>query len=236
MHSKLPPKSALNNPLRGPQRELSAVQLPSERPGQAGGKRDTNRRARTEGLLEAAQELFLASGIEGVSIDDITRQAGVAEGSFYRYFAGKEELVRALLTPARERVVSAFERCELGLRDGASDADLNRAYLRLGRELLVALLGSPRVTRLYLQESRAPAVHARVPVRELENEVARLALRVTEAAFSRGLIRRTPPEVSTLAVIGAAERLLTAYFAGALAVEPALAVQGLVNLILNGMR
>lgn len=215
---------------------MRPLQLPAERPGQAGGKRDTNRRARTEGLLEAAQELFLGAGIEGVSIDDITRQAGVAKGSFYRYFASKEELVRALLAPARERVVSAFERCEQGLTDGESDADLNRAYLRLGRELLVALLGSPGVTRLYLQESRAPAVHARVPVRELENEVARLALRVTEAAFSRGLIRRTPPEVSTLAVIGAAERLLTAYFDGVLEVEPALAVQGLVNLVLNGMR
>lgn len=221
---------------RSPQREVIPGKLPAERPGRAGGKRDTNRKARTEGLLEAAQELFLTGGIEGVSIDDITRQAGVAKGSFYRYFPGKEELVRALLAPARERVVSAFERCEQQLHQADNDLDLNRAYLRLGRELLVALLGSPKVTRLYLQESRAPAVHARVPVRELEGEVARLALRVTEAAFSRGLIRRTPPEVSTLAVIGAAERLLTAYFDGALEVEPALAVQGLVHLVLNGMR
>jgi AcrR family transcriptional regulator len=223
-------------PPRSPQRDALPPHIPTSRPGQAGGKRDRNRRARTEGLLTAAEQLFLARGIEDVSIDDITRQAGVAKGSFYRYFPDKVELVRALLSPARERVVSAFERAEQQLREGGSDADLNRAYLRLGRELLVALLGSPNVTRLYLQESRAPAVHARVPVRELEAEVVRLALRVTEAAFSRGLIRRTPPEVSTLAVIGAAERLLIAHFEGALEVEPAVAVQGLVSLVLNGMR
>jgi AcrR family transcriptional regulator len=186
--------------------------------------------------LAAAEQLFLQRGIEDVSIDDITRQAGVAKGSFYRYFPSKEALVRAMMAPSRARVVSAFERAEEQLRTGTNEADLNRAYLRLGRELLLALLGTPNITRLYLQESRAPAVHARVPVRELENEVARMALRVTEAAFSQGLIRKAPPQVSTLAVIGAAERLLTAYFEGTLEVEPALAVQALVEIILRGMQ
>ena len=59
---------------------------------------------------------------------------------------------------------------------------------------------------------------------------------MTEAAFSQGLIRKAPPQVSTLAVIGAAERLLTAYFDGTLEVEPALAVQALVEIILRGMQ
>ena len=213
-----------------------SVPPPTARPGPVGGKRDRNRRARSEGLLTAAELLFLARGIEDVSIDDITRQAGVAKGSFYRYFASKEALVRALLAPSRARVVSAFERAEEQLRAGSTEADLNRAYLRLGRELLLVLLGTPNITRLYLQESRAPAVHARVPVRELEAEVARLALRVTEAAFSQGLIRKTAPQISTLTVIGAAERLLTAHFEGSLEMEPALAVQGLVEIVLRGMR
>jgi AcrR family transcriptional regulator len=219
-----------------PEEEPAPTAVSAPRPGPAGGKRDRNRRARSEGLLAAAEQLFLARGIEDVSIDDITRQAGVAKGSFYRYFASKEALVRALLAPARERVVGAFERAEEALHGGQNEADLNRAYLRLGRELLLVLLGTPSITRLYLQESRAPAVHARVPVRELEAEVARLALRVTEAAFSQGLIRKTPPQISTLTVIGAAERLLTAYFEGSLEVEPALAVQGLVEIVLRGIR
>jgi AcrR family transcriptional regulator len=221
---------------RTPENDPASAALPATRPGPLGGKRDRNRRARSEGLLAAAEQLFLARGIEDVSIDDITRQTGVAKGSFYRYFASKEALVRALLAPARERVVGAFERAEEQVLSGTSEADLNRAYLRLGRELLLVLLGTPTITRLYLQESRAPAVHARVPVRELEADVARLALRVTEAAFSQGLIRKTAPQISTLTVIGAAERLLTAYFDGSLEVEPALAVQGLVEIVLRGMR
>ena len=210
--------------------------MPGERPGPAGGKRDKNRRARTEGLLLAAEQLFLERGIGDVSIDDITQAAGVAKGSFYRYFLSKEALVRALLAPTRERVVSAFEKAEEQLREGEDKDDAGRAYLRLGRELMIVLMGSPGITRLYLQESRAPAVNAQVPVRELEGEVAALALRVTEAAFSRGLIQQTHPQISTLAVIGAAERLLIAHLDGALEVQPARAVQELVRLVLEGLR
>lgn len=210
--------------------------MPGERPGQAGGKRDRNRRARTEGLLTAAEQLFLERGIGDVSIDDITGAAGVAKGSFYRYFPSKEALVRALLAPTRARVVAAFEKAEQQLRSRGPESDVGKAYLRLGRELMVVLMGTPTITRLYLQESRAPAVHARVPVRELESEVAALALRVTQAAFSRGAIRHTHPQISTLAVIGAAERLLTAHLDGALEVQPARAVQELVRLVLDGLQ
>jgi AcrR family transcriptional regulator len=220
---------------RPSQQQQLPPHLPGERPGQTGGKRDRNRRARTEGLLNAAEKLFLEHGIGDVSIDDITHAAGVAKGSFYRYFPSKEALVRALLAPTRARGVSAFERAEQQLREGDGQTDVGKAYLRLGRELMVVLMGTPNITRLYLQESRAPAVHARVPGRELEAEVAALALRVTEAAVSRGLIRRAHPQVSTLAVIGAAERLLTSYLDGALEVQPARAVQELIQIVLTGI-
>ena len=47
-------------------------------------------------LLAAGQALFLAKGIAGTSLDDITRRAGVSKGLFYLYFPSKEDLVLAL--------------------------------------------------------------------------------------------------------------------------------------------
>jgi AcrR family transcriptional regulator len=211
-------------------------QIPTGRPGPVGGKRDANRRARTQGLLQAAERLFLERGIENVSIDDITREAKVAKGSFYRYFADKEELVRALLAPSRERVLSAFERAERKLSEAEGPNQVRSAYMRLGRELAAVLMGEPNIARLYLQESRAPAVHARVPVRELEGEVAAAARKLTEVAYRNGLLRRVHPQVSSLAVIGASERLLHAYFSGDLEVDPVSAMQGLVGIVLEGIR
>lgn len=50
---------------------------------------------RTE-LLDAGQAVFVEKGITTATLDDITRRAGVAKGTFYLYFRSKEELVGAL--------------------------------------------------------------------------------------------------------------------------------------------
>src|SRR6478672_8161036 len=85
---------------------------PAQRPGQEGGIRAENRRRRTDSLLSAARDLFLLHGLEPVTIDDIVGQAGMAKGSFYRYFDDKATLVEALFGPVAERVDNAFARCK----------------------------------------------------------------------------------------------------------------------------
>jgi TetR/AcrR family transcriptional regulator, transcriptional repressor for nem operon len=47
-------------------------------------------------LLAAGQAQFLAKGVAGTSLEDITSGAGVSKGLFYLYFKSKEDLVLAL--------------------------------------------------------------------------------------------------------------------------------------------
>lgn len=67
-------------------------------------------------LLAAAESLFGANGFHGTSIVDITRDAGVAQGTFYIYFASKEEvfrqLVRHLSTQLRRSLARAVSGAE----------------------------------------------------------------------------------------------------------------------------
>ncbi len=56
------------------------------------------RKARTRAaLLSAARALFASQGMEQTAIAEIAERADVATGSFYNYFAGKEQLLEALL-------------------------------------------------------------------------------------------------------------------------------------------
>jgi AcrR family transcriptional regulator len=85
------------------------------------------RRTAKARLLEAADELFYNEGIHAVGIDRVIALAGVAKGSLYYSFAGKDELVREYLaarhgrwagrvdaaveaqTDPRERILAVFD-------------------------------------------------------------------------------------------------------------------------------
>lgn len=64
-------------------------------------------------LLEAADDLFYNEGIHAVGIDRVIARAGVAKGSLYYSFAGKDDLVREYLTGRHgkwvERVTAGIE-------------------------------------------------------------------------------------------------------------------------------
>lgn len=51
---------------------------------------------RREELLHAAQTLFLTKGVAATTIDDVTRAAGIAKGTFYLHFASKADVLDAL--------------------------------------------------------------------------------------------------------------------------------------------
>lgn len=68
-------------------------------------------------ILDAGEKVFGERGYEAASIVDITREAGVAQGTFYLYFNGKKavfvELVGELGATLRRTLASAVE----GLHD-----------------------------------------------------------------------------------------------------------------------
>jgi AcrR family transcriptional regulator len=61
-------------------------------------KPEQRRRTAKQRLLEAADDLFYNEGIHTVGIDRVIAHAGVAKGSLYYSFAGKDELVHDYLT------------------------------------------------------------------------------------------------------------------------------------------
>ncbi len=57
------------------------------------GKREEKAMNTKNKIIEAARALIKENGIENISVDDITKEACVAKGSFYVYFKKKEDIV-----------------------------------------------------------------------------------------------------------------------------------------------
>jgi TetR/AcrR family transcriptional regulator, transcriptional repressor of aconitase len=64
--------------------------------------------ARRESILDAAARLFARKGISSATMADIAAEADLSAGAIYRYFDGKEELVRAVFEDAVERNQQLF--------------------------------------------------------------------------------------------------------------------------------
>src|SRR3954471_14138567 len=124
------------------------------RPGLPGGKRDENRKKKLEALRRAGLELFLARGIETVTIDEIAARAKMAKGGFYLYFADKPALVDSILAPVRDATIAAFATAEAEIASAAGREALLEAYSALGARLGAAVVAEPAAAQLYLQESR----------------------------------------------------------------------------------
>jgi AcrR family transcriptional regulator len=77
----------------------------------------TSAAATGDRLAKAGLAGFSARGYADVTIDDVCRDAGIAKGSFYRYFASKEELFFAACHLAMTRITVAMIDKPLGTFD-----------------------------------------------------------------------------------------------------------------------
>ncbi|MGH7046742.1 MAG: TetR/AcrR family transcriptional regulator [Stellaceae bacterium] len=91
--------------------------------------------SKTESILAAAKEAFLASGFGAVSMDTIAREAGVSKATVYAHFAGKEELFGAVIGRECER---RFASLSVGELDPGDVRGSLTALARRFRDLLLS--------------------------------------------------------------------------------------------------
>ena len=64
--------------------------------------RDKQKAEVKSALVRAGDELFRTNGFTETTIEEITRTAGVARGTFYNYFQTKEDLAIEILYETEE--------------------------------------------------------------------------------------------------------------------------------------
>lgn len=87
---------------------------------------------RRKEILAAAAVCFARDGFHRTSMQDIVRESGLSAGLIYRYFAGKDEMIAAIVAEWHEERAARI----------ATTADLLTGYLDLLRSL-----GRPEATQ-----------------------------------------------------------------------------------------
>lgn len=64
-----------------------------------------NAAARQEQILDAARHLFLTKGYEATTIEDVLTAVGIAKGTLYHHFPGKEVILDAIVLRTVDAIV-----------------------------------------------------------------------------------------------------------------------------------
>jgi len=149
-------------------------------------------------LLAAGVEVFGKRGLHAARVDDIVKAAKTSHGTFYRYFASKEDLFRALTTDVADRLGDLAD--SLGQVGPGADG---RAEIRDW----VARFGDVYDQYGPVIQSWTEAEHGDTPEGELGADVltqfvTRLAGRIRAAGVSE-----VDPDVAAVALVAMIERL-----------------------------
>ncbi len=79
-----------------------------------------------EALLASGRERFTRFGVRKTTVDELTADAGIAKGTFYRFYESKELLYLEVLEEAEERIRGGLMQ---GIRDGAGVGYVLSAFL-----------------------------------------------------------------------------------------------------------
>lgn len=75
-------------------------------------KRELSSIQTKEKLLKATKELLKTKGFSTINVSDITKQAGVAKGSFYTYFKRKEDIILEIGKDAFSKIMQDVAKME----------------------------------------------------------------------------------------------------------------------------
>jgi AcrR family transcriptional regulator len=168
---------------------------PADETARARGNRtERGERTRTR-LLKAAEDVFTELGYHEASVVKIAEAAGVANGTFYLYFSGKQEIFDELVDDLNSRVRHAMIEASSRGRTRAESERLGfEAFFRFTAE-------HPGLYRVIRQAEFVSPPALRLHYERIVEGYAR----GLEDAMRRGEIATGDPEVLAWALMGAGE-------------------------------
>jgi AcrR family transcriptional regulator len=141
-------------------------------------------------LLRSGLELFTTIGFRATTTPEIATRAGVAEGTIYRHFSGKEDL---LIAAYREAQAWGVE--QVKVVDADKSLPPRDRLLAVGRRLVSASDSDPAIARMLLR--RRDERYLDDSARQAAREFRETLQQIVASGKSDGLVRAGPADLWT---------------------------------------
>lgn len=181
-------------------------------------------------IVRAAVNVFAQRGYFAARMREVAEGAGVADGTVYLYFKGKEDLLASIL----EEHAEAFL-----VRARRDIVDVSDPRERLGRVIerhLYSLENNRALAQVFQIELRHTRRFLRRVARGKLSEYLELLREIIADGARKGVFRRdVSPEIAARALFGAVDELITSWVLAAQERPLAAQVGPLLRLFLEGL-
>jgi AcrR family transcriptional regulator len=151
-------------------------------------------------LLDAAAKVFARQGYHDTLVSDIVDEAGVGQGTFYRYFKDKREILDRLFEQFVEGLLAQF--AEMSAHLPTTAREYRDASIAALTRVAATAEGQRALATFFIRE--APGIDRAFDdkVHELYDQFARLAQAYLDHAVAQGFARPCRTAVVSQSIIG----------------------------------
>ncbi len=188
------------------------------------------RAQRVADIMLTARAVFREKGYNDAVIAEIADRVGVVEGTIYRYFTGKRELLIKVVEHWYEEMLTDYDRQLHGIR-----GTWNRLRFMVWRHLTV-IHNDPAMCRLIFNELRSGPEYRETAVFELNREYTNRTLAIVQDAMDSGEFRAgIPLRVVRDMIYGGVEHHTWSYLRGEGDFSPEEVADAITDIIYRGL-
>jgi TetR/AcrR family transcriptional regulator, fatty acid metabolism regulator protein len=192
--------------------------------------RQRKKDGRRAAILAAARTIFSEKGYEAAAIAEVARLAGVADGTIYRHFANKKDLLYQVMQTFHEAVIADME------AEVRSAEDFAGRLYRLIRHHLAVFIEDADLCRLFIREVRTADDYYNSLVHGLNRRYTSILLVILKQGLASGEVSaEVNPKVVRDLVYGTIEHLAWRMANGGRALRMDAAARQLCYIVLNGI-
>ncbi len=165
------------------------------------------REARRAQILDRALEVFAVQGYYRTSVSDLVKAAGVARGTFYLYFDGKEAIFLELL----EQLLVEFRGSITGADARPDAAPLDQQLARIVANILNILQSNRPLTRIIFREAVGLDEAVEERLREFYDELFSYIAATLQLGQAMSYTRAIDTEVVATCILGSMRGVVQRY-------------------------
>lgn len=170
-------------------------------------KREQDKEARRQAILEAAKKIFAEKGFHNTSVSDIVQDVGIAQGTFYLYFEDKKAIFHEILESLNERLIKLITIQDI--REVKSVADIEAGVDRITAPLIAFFRENRDLGKILVREAVGTGLGFDEQMNQFYDRLTEVGVYYTDHFREQGIIHGNyDSRIAMTFLIGGAQMIL----------------------------